>query len=325
MHIESTDNLLNNIVIGRMKRNLVLGGGGNLITNLHTWNYGSEYEKLGIQSPDEKLKYPSITVNGSNNFNSVQIDNGTPAILLTQNAIQNRFNDITFNYETDFPWASTADKCCCVKVGGENANLGNSFEFSGVTFQPTAVNHISLLKFYRYDRNTIFPFGSTWKLPFNATRENKLRCLECDFGRTIYEKTPCITPNLTVEDETKVFLVGYIGMNISTMESIYTFYGVEKGEVKVKMVNNDGVVTTTSEIIENFANNVSLFIGNSTQIINDFVVVPVYYKSNNTGTLYSSLIVEPTKPLDIFNSFVPFRLPYWIDKPDGVTEVKLYE
>ena len=323
--INSTDNYLCNINIGRMKRNLVFGGGGNLCTNVHTWNYGSEYEALGISTPEEKLKYPSITINGSNNFNCVQVDNGTPAVLLTENAIQNRFAGITFNYEKDFPWAKATDKCCCVRVNGQNDTLSNTFEFSGVTFQPTEVNHVSLLKFFRYDRYTTFPFGTSWKFPFYATRENKLRCLECDFGRTIYEKTPCITTNLTVEDETKVFLVGYIGMNFSTMESIYTFYGVEKGEVKVRIVNNNGTITVTSEIIESFANNVSIFIGNSTQTINDFVVVPVYYKSNNTGTLYSSLIVDPTKPLDVFNSFVPNKLPEWIDKPDGVIEVKLYE
>lgn len=323
--IFNTDNFFNNITVGRFKRNFVLGGGGNLISNLHTWNYGDEFNKLGISSPDEKLNYPSITVNGANNFSNIQIDNGSPGILLTNNAIQNRFNNVAFNFEENFPWAKQTDLACCTRVAGYNQTLGNTFEFDGVSFLPKVGQYIRLLSFNRYDRMTTYPFGVYWKMPFIATRENKLRCMECDFGRTIYEKTPCLTTNLNIADVSKVTLVGYIGMNISTMQSIYTFYGTEKGEVKCRITNNNGTITVESEIIEPFAVNTSVFIGNTTEVVNGFTVVPVYFQSHTSGSIYTSLIVEPTKPLDVFNSFVPFKLPEWIDKPDGLIEVKLYE
>lgn len=321
--IYGTDNYLSNINIGRMKRNLVFGGGGNLGTNIHTWNYGKEYEALGINTPEEKLNYPSIVLNGSNNLSNVQVDNGTPALHLTVNAIQNTVSGITFNYEKDFPWGKKTDKCRCINVTGQNSTLGNTFNIDNIVFAPNT-NYVSLIKFYAYDRNTTFPFGFHWSAKYRATRPAILRTLECDFARTIYDTTPCLSNNISVTDSTKCCLLGYLGMNLSTMKSVYNFYDINKGEVKVEVTNNSGNVSVTSNLVTPFSDNTSLLFGTKTLTINDFVVVPVYYKPNNTGTRYNSVLVKPVKTPDIFNSFVPFKTPEWIGVPSGTTEVKCY-
>lgn len=323
--IQSTDNYLININIGRMKNNLVLNGGGNLCSNIHTWDYGTELQALGISTPSEKLQYGSIVVNGSNNFANVQVDNGTPAIQLTQNAIQNTFHGVTFNYEEDFPWGKSTDECCCINVTGQQSTLSNTFHFDGVVFSPRTTNFVRLLKFFKYDRTVQFPFGFQWKCEYNASRANILRTMECDFARTIYKTTNCLSTYFSVSDVNKCCLVGYLGMNISTMTGHYKFYGVDKGEVDVAVTNNNGVITVNSTLVNSFSDNTNLLFGNATTTINGFVVVPVYYKPNSTGTRYNGLLVNPVSPTDVFNSFIPFRIPEWVDIPENTIAVKCYQ
>ena len=324
LQINSTDNYLCNINIGRMKHNIIFAGGGNLGVNIHTWNYGDEYQNLGISSVDEKLTYDSIRINGSNNFSNIQVDNGTPAITFTRNAINNTIDGCTFNYENNFPWGSTNDDCRCISVLGQQSTYGNTFHVNGIVFSPKS-NSISLIKFFLYDRNTVFPYGHSWSAPYNADRGNILKTKECDFARTIYKTTPCLSTYITVSDTSKCCLLGYIGMNLTPMNAFYNFSDNLGGNVDVHIKNNNGTITVTSKINNNFADNTTILIGNSTTVINDFTVVPVYYKAETSGARYSSCLITPVLPVDIFNSFVPMKTPEWINVPSNVISVDCYQ
>lgn len=324
--IFGTDNYLVNINIGRNKRNIVFSGGGNIVSNLHTWNYGEEYEALGITNPTSRItNYPSITINGSNVFNNVQVDNGTPAILVTNNAIQNTFCGVTFNYESDFPWAGDDDYCCCVYIHSANSILGNMIDLGDdIIFQPNTNNKVRLLKFAVYDKNNVYPFGIGWKARTNASPQMHSRFMICDFANTIYKKTKCLSGNFTVTDASKAALIGYIGANVLPSGCQYNFYDVNNNKAEINLtVDTDGNVTANSNIVKSFTAQSSLLIGTKTETINELTVIPVYIQYQYTGLKVYSLFVEPESVTDVFNSFIPNLTPTFIDAPTDVTKISL--
>lgn len=325
LEINATDNYFSNIDIGRMKRNVQINGGGNLFTNLHTWNYGREYEALGISTPQEKLKYSSIRVSGSNIFNGVQVDNGTPAIDLNQYAAQNVFSGINFNYEADFPWATALDECCAIYVSGTFAALGNNFDFQNVSLQPGTDNQVRLIKFHDYSKNTVYPTGVGWHVELNTTRQMANRFMPCDWAKTIYKRTPVLTNYInTITDVTKCSFLGYIGVVYSDMISKWKFTDGIGGEVDVTISIDADAVSVTKQTITKFNVNMSLLFGTEIQTINGYRVIPVYLQFKNTATYLNGLYAEPVNVRDVFNAFTPMALYTEIDTPEDLTEISLY-
>ena len=325
LEINATDNYFVNIDIGRMKRNVQINGGGNLFTNLHTWNYGREYEALGITTPEEKLTYSSIRISGSNIFNGVQVDNGTPAIDLNQNAVQNEFSGVNFNYEADFPWATANDECTAILVSGTFAALGNNFHFENVSLQPNTSNQVRLIKFHDYSRNTVYPTGTGWHVETNVVRQLSNRYMLCDWAKTIYKKTNVLTNNVTtITDTTKCSFLGYIGVTYSDMISKWKFTDGVGGEVDVTISVDSDVVTVTKQDITKFSVNMSLLFGTEIQTVNGYRVIPVYLQFKNVQTYLNGLLAEPINVRDIFNAFTPMALYTEINTPEGLTEISLY-
>ena len=325
LEVNATDNYFTNIDIGRMKRNVQINGGGNLFTNLHTWNYGREYEALGVTSPEEKLTYSSIRVSGSNLFNCVQVDNGTPAIDINQYAVQNEFSGINFNYEADFPWATSTDECCAIYVSGTFATLGNNFDFQNVSLQPNNDNQVRLIKFHDYSNNTVYPSGVGWRVELNNTRQMTNRFMLCDWARTIYKRTPILTNYInTVTDTSKCSLLGYIGLTYGDMVSKWKFEDGVGGEIDVVIKVASNVVSITKDTKTAFKVNMSLLFGNEIIIVNGYKVIPVYLQFKNVQTYLNGLYATPLSVRDIFNSFTQMDLYTEIDTPTGVTEINLY-
>lgn len=326
LYIESTDNYLINVDIGRLQHNLVLSGGGNLLTNIHTWNYGYEYEALSLTTSSQMHQYSSIMVNGSNTFANVQIDNGSPAVELRANAVNNIFNGITFNYEEDFPWATQESyDCRSIYVNNGTTSYNSSFEFNGIVFSPKDGNKISLMKFYDYSQSSIFATMHHWKLEYNATRENKLKCMPADWALTIYNTSPILSYNFNVTDTSKCSFLGYIGANFTNIGTVYEFYDKLQGYIEITLRNTGGSVTIINNTIHNsFANNCSLLISKHTTTVNGYTVIPIYIQYHNTGTIQNGLLCNPKCAPDTFNSFIPVRTYSEIDVPDDIHSISCY-
>lgn len=324
LRIEGTDNYLCNVNIGRMQHNINFAGGGNLCSNIHTWILDDDIITLGSKTPEEKMKYSSIIFSGSNVISDLQVDNGSPAVEFNQYAVQNTIGNASFNYQDDFPWGTDSDECKAVYVSG-SGSLGNNISIKNISFQPATGNKIDLIGFHKYDGTTVYPLGIGWdvKIP-KRTKAMALRFPDCSFANTIYEKTPILTTNVNVTNTSKCCLLGYIGFSNTNMASTYKFYDLRGGEVVVQMKLSGGTITSTGSIIRPFSNNVQLLIDKSVSNVNGLRVAKIYYKSNNTGAIYNSLIAEPVASPDVFNSFIPLRDYTEIALPTSYDSINLY-
>lgn len=324
LRINGTDNYLCNVNIGRMKNNINFAGGGNLCSNIHTWILDDDINKLGSKTPSEKMQYSSIIFSGSNIISDLQVDNGSPAVEFNQYAVQNTIGNASFNYQDNFPWATSSDDCKAVYISG-SGSLGNNISIKNISFQPATGNKIDLIGFHKYDGTTVYPLGIGWdvKIP-KKTKAMALRFPECSFANTIYEKTPILTTNVNVTDTSKCSLLGYIGFSNTNMISTYKFYDLRGGEVVVQMNLNNNVITSTGSIIRSFSNNVQLLIDKNVSIVNGLRVAKLYYKSNNTGAIYNSILAEPVTSPDLFNSFIPLKNYKEIELPSSYDTIKLY-
>ena len=319
--IYGTDNFMSNVNIGRMRRNLVIAGGGNKIQGLHTWNYGREYAALDALSPNDKLTYPSIRVNGSNVFSDLQVDNGTPAMQFTNNAIMNAIGEASFNYESDFPWGTELDKCCAVQVLGNNATIGSNLKINSVNFAPPANTHVRLIDFPAYNENFLYWLQKqTWDIGSTCGRELLLRRLEGDFGRSIIDSNfkTILSTYITNNDPTKCILLGYIGVNGKNFNSLLRFSdSANKGYIDALIINTNNVITCELNLTGQFSNAGNLIVGTDIVTLCDKKFVPVYVQFTSAGTILKGITCKAIALSDCCTSFVTNRAPSYYDIPSN--------
>ena len=325
--IYGTDNFLSNVNIGRMKRNLVIGGGGNKIQGLHTWNYGVDYQKLPVTSPETKLQYPSIRVNGANVFSDLQVDNGSPAMQFTENAILNIIGEASFNYESNFPWGSENDKCCAVQILGENKSLGSNLKINSVNFAPPTGTNVRLIDFPNYNENFIHRLQKqTWSIGSTYGREMLLRRMEGDFGRSIIDSEPknILSTYIQNNQPNKCILLGYVGVNGKNLSSELEFSDNKiKGKINAIIMNDNDVITCELNLTGQFSNAGKLIVGTDIVTLCDKKFVPIYVQFTNEGTIYNGITCKSVYLSDCCTSFVTNIMPIYYDIPINRVETSL--
>lgn len=325
--IYGTDNFLSNVNIGRMKRNLVIAGGGNKIQGLHTWNYGIEYQKLPVTNAEEKLQYASIRVNGANVFSDLQVDNGSPAMQFTENAIMNIIGEASFNYESNFPWGGENDKCCAVQILGNNTTLGSNLKINSVNFAPPVGTNVRLIDFPIYNENFLcWLQKQTWSIGSTCGREMLLRRMEGDFGRSIIDSDTknILSTYITDNQPDKCILLGYVGVNGKDLNSRLVFSDNKvKGEIDAIIMNDNDVITCELNLTGQFSNTGKLIVGTDIVTLCDKKFVPIYVQFTNEGIIYNGITCRSVHLADCCTSFVTNRLPEYYDIPINRVETSL--
>ena len=325
LYIYGTDNYVVNCDVGRMKTNVLIAGGGNKFANLHCWNFGDEYLALGVSTKEEKITYPSIRVNGSNKFSNVQVDNGSPALEFTNNAVNNIISGLTLNYEDNFPWATSRDICRAVNILGQQNTIGTMILLDGVDFTPKVRQYIRLLEFPEnsYDSSHLYwVLGQTIKIRMNTSRESQLRALEGDFARACVGADPVNVLSNYIKPQTgKCALVGYIGVNNNNTITRFSVSDLGSGEINVSISVSGESISVTSEKKSDLSFNGVLHVGNEIVTLLGKKFVPLYIEYKDTTTKIRGLTIREINLTDKLTSFVYNRVPTFIDIPDNTTQI----
>lgn len=293
-----TDNYLNIINIGRCKKGLIFGGGGNLCTNVHVWNnptYEMPRDKESLQ------EFQSIRNNGDNRIVNLHIDNPYIGIMCTVNNVRMIVTSAVFNYDIDMTDIATEENNACMlwyTVDYTTASR-SSYNISNVSI--TGLRDPSIRGYFRSVvesdflpstdatiRNHLyrkFEYVGQREALYSLPLHDELNNVCTYYGNYPIQNNYTVTP-----DPDSYYLIGYVGNFVGYCDAVLA--GVSgKCEIEIK-VDTNNELSVKQKNTDKFGGNKILVFSKDPVTIDGKSYFPIYIKYRNNNTDYTPLYIK---------------------------------